>query len=90
MLALMRCHLAYARTRGFDRAPDCLLYLRGVEINTASDGRGIEVTSREHAVALQIVRRSIAVSLMRARPAFKRHASERSRRSCRLESAPRE
>jgi hypothetical protein len=58
-VALMRCHLAYARTRGFERAPDCPLYLLGVEINPASDGRGIEVTSREHAVALEIIRRSL-------------------------------
>jgi len=58
MTALMRCHLAYARARGFESAPDCPLYIRGVDIEAAADGKGIEVTSRDHAVSLEIIRRS--------------------------------
>jgi hypothetical protein len=54
-IALMKCHLAYARTRGFERAPDCPLYLRGVEIS--ADGRAVDVTSRDSAVAREIVQR---------------------------------
>jgi hypothetical protein len=46
-VALMRCHLAYARTRGFATVPDCPLYMRGVEIRASADGRWIELTAPE-------------------------------------------
>jgi hypothetical protein len=35
LVAHMRCHLAYARTRGFVGLPDCPLYLRGVRVDRA-------------------------------------------------------
>jgi hypothetical protein len=47
LVALMRCHLAYARTRGFANVPDCPLYMRSVEIRLSADGHAIELTSPE-------------------------------------------
>jgi hypothetical protein len=35
LVAHMRCHLAYARTRAFEGVPDCPLYLRGVRVDRA-------------------------------------------------------
>jgi hypothetical protein len=54
IVAHMRCHLAFARTRAFTDAGDCPLYKRGVEIAASTDGRGIEVTSRDRSVAQDI------------------------------------
>jgi hypothetical protein len=42
-VALMRCHLAYARARAFAVMADCPLYLRGVEIRRSADGAAIEL-----------------------------------------------
>jgi hypothetical protein len=52
--AHMRCHLAFARARGFADAGDCPLYMRGAEIALAADGRAVDVTSRDPAVAQAI------------------------------------
>jgi hypothetical protein len=54
VIARMRCHLAFARTRGYERAPDCPLYVRGVEIRASSDGRAIEITGNTNALAGEI------------------------------------
>jgi hypothetical protein len=53
MAALMRCHLAFARARGFQGAGDCPLYLRGVEI-AAAGGAAVDVSSADAAVAQKI------------------------------------
>ena len=58
-IALMRCHLAYATARGFDRVPDCPLYLPDIEIAPSSDGTAVEVTSHDEAVASEITRRAL-------------------------------
>jgi hypothetical protein len=42
-IALMRCHLAYARARAFAVVADCPLYMRGVEIRRTADGGAIEL-----------------------------------------------
>jgi hypothetical protein len=57
MAALMRCHLAFARARGFRDAGDCPLYLSGIEIGQAS-GASVEVSSKAPAVAREIRVRS--------------------------------
>jgi hypothetical protein len=56
VVASMRCHLAYARARGFDAVPDCALYLPGVEIVERAEG--IDVVSRRSGVAAEIRRRA--------------------------------
>jgi hypothetical protein len=55
---LMRCHLAYARARGFERVAECPLYLRGVEIELSADGDAVELTSSDPEVAQEIMRRA--------------------------------
>jgi hypothetical protein len=55
-VARMRCHLAFARTRGFERAPDCPLYVRGVAIAATADGAAVEVTAADAAVAATVRR----------------------------------
>jgi uncharacterized membrane protein HdeD (DUF308 family) len=54
VLAEMRCHLAFARARNFEGAPDCPLYLRGVEIAPSANDTAIEVRSKSPAVARTI------------------------------------
>jgi hypothetical protein len=51
--ALMRCHLAFARARGFAGVGDCPLYLRGVEIVLAG-GDSVDVRSGDAGVVRQI------------------------------------
>jgi hypothetical protein len=67
IVAHMRCHLAFARAKGFGDAGDCPLYMRGVEINVAIGGRAIDVTSGDAYVARQIQIRSRQTS------SFERH-----------------
>jgi hypothetical protein len=55
---LMRCHLAFARARGFSNVPDCPLYLPGVDINEVADGSAIDVVSQRHGGAAEIRRRA--------------------------------
>jgi hypothetical protein len=50
--ALMRCHLAFARARGFDRVPTCPLYTSGVEIRRVGDA--IDVTGDTLEVVAEI------------------------------------
>jgi hypothetical protein len=52
--AHMRCHLAFARARGFGDGADCPLYLRGIAIALAGGGNAIEVTSRDSATAREL------------------------------------
>lgn len=60
LLARMRCHLAYARTRGFPASSECPLYVRGVALRAGSDGRSIEVVSHDADVARTIKARAAA------------------------------
>ena len=53
-LARMRCHLAYARARGFGAAGGCPLYLRGVLIVASKDGRAIDITDDDEAAASEL------------------------------------
>jgi hypothetical protein len=50
----MRCHLAFARARGFAPEATCALYLRGVSVR--SDGQTIELIADSHAVARELQR----------------------------------
>ena len=47
----MRCHYAYARSRGFDEAIGCPLYVRGIEIRQAIDPRAIEIVAHDEKTA---------------------------------------
>ncbi len=64
VLAEMRCHLAFARARNFEGAPDCPLYMRGVEIAPSHDDTAIEVRSKSPAVARAIREQSRQMSLI--------------------------
>jgi hypothetical protein len=44
LVVRMRCHLAFARTRGFsDEAASCPLYVRGIRIRLSADGKAVEI-----------------------------------------------
>jgi hypothetical protein len=59
LLALMRCHLAYAQSRGFGPvAAACPLYIRGIEIRAAGQGTGIEIIGATEGLASEIRGRS--------------------------------
>ncbi len=58
VLAHMRCHLAFARARGFGGVADCPLYMRGVEIAAGADAGAIELRSGDAETARQIRLRS--------------------------------
>jgi hypothetical protein len=47
VLAHMRCHYAYARTRAFEEAASCPLYVRGIDIKRASDPLAIDITTAD-------------------------------------------
>jgi hypothetical protein len=54
-LAHMRCHLAWARARGFAPTPSCPLYLRGTKIRRAAgDAAAVDLVSDDPAVARQL------------------------------------
>ena len=58
IVAGMRCHLAYARARGFDRVAGCALYVRGLEIVVPADGRTVELVSHDPRVVAEIQART--------------------------------
>jgi len=53
VLARMRCHLAFARARGFERVASCPLYVKGVEIQP-SVPQSLEIVSSDAKVAARI------------------------------------
>lgn len=57
-LAHMRCHLAFARARGFQIASSCPLYMKGIEIRLGVAPRTIEIVGTDAKVALEIQKRS--------------------------------
>ncbi len=54
IVTLMKCHLAFARVRGFDRVPACPLYVKGVEIRRGSDDHAVDVIGNSPAVTAEI------------------------------------
>jgi hypothetical protein len=56
----MRCHLAFARTRGFQVA-ECPLTLKGTEVTLAPDGSGVDVTTADHGTVRELRRRATAL-----------------------------
>jgi hypothetical protein len=61
----MRCHLAYARTRGFEQVPACPLYIQGVDIERTADGQGVVITGQSRGVRKEVRRRSREVFVSR-------------------------
>jgi hypothetical protein len=58
VMAHMRCHLAYAQSRGFEEVLSCPLYIRGIDIVRSSVPEAIEIVSADPAVAAAIRDRS--------------------------------
>lgn len=58
MVQRMRCHLAFARTRGFEGVPYCPLYFKGVDIQLSKDGSCVNVQGESPAVAAEIRQRA--------------------------------
>ena len=59
LLALMRCHLAYAQSRGFEPvAAACPLYIRGIQIRASTDGAALEIVGATERLASEIRNRS--------------------------------
>ena len=56
--ARMRCHLAYAKARGFRHVTECPLYLPSVEIELTEQRDAIEVTSIDPEVAGELIVRA--------------------------------
>jgi hypothetical protein len=55
----MRCHHAFARTRGFAvEAAACPLYVRGIRIRRSIDGRAVEILGHTNDVVAQIRKHS--------------------------------
>jgi hypothetical protein len=47
VVAHMRCHYAYARSRAFEDAASCPLYIRGIDIKRSSDPLAIDITTSD-------------------------------------------
>jgi hypothetical protein len=58
VVAHMRCHFAYAQSRGFDAVAGCPLYMRGIDIRRGADPLTIEITSADPSAAREIRARS--------------------------------
>jgi hypothetical protein len=58
VLAHMRCHFAWARTRGFAQLPGCPIYIKGISIQAGADGHSVEVTAGDKATIADLQRRS--------------------------------
>lgn len=57
-LAHMRCHLAFARARGFGAAASCPLYVRGIDIRPGAGPLAIEIVSGDRKTVEEIRLRS--------------------------------
>jgi hypothetical protein len=60
LAAHMRCHLAFALTRGFEVA-ECPLMLRGAEVSISEQGTAIDLTSRVHKTVKALRQRARAL-----------------------------
>jgi len=58
ILAQMRCHFAYAQSRGFNDVPSCPLYMKGIDIRAAATPLAIDVVSSDARVAREVRARS--------------------------------
>jgi uncharacterized spore protein YtfJ len=59
VVALMRCHLAYAESRGFEEvAAACPLYIRGIQIRASADGMALEIIGGTERLVKEIRRLS--------------------------------
>jgi hypothetical protein len=58
--AHMRCHLAFARARGFE-IPECPLTIRAPDIRVSGDGIAVEITTRDRNAASELQRRASAL-----------------------------
>jgi len=56
LVAEMKCHLAFARTRGYPVAQDCPLYVRGVTITRAAGADAIDLTGASSQAVAEIRR----------------------------------
>jgi hypothetical protein len=56
--AEIRCHLAYARARGFQQVASCPLYVRGLAMNRSGGGDTIDLVSADPAVAAEVRKRA--------------------------------
>jgi hypothetical protein len=59
ILTNMRCHLAFARARGFADVAGCPLYVRGVQIAPGPDASTIDIVSKDPKVATEIRARAL-------------------------------
>jgi len=56
--AEIRCHLAYARARGFQQVASCPLYVRGLAMNRSGGDDTIDLVSADPVVAAEVRRRA--------------------------------
>ena len=64
LLALMRCHLAYAQSKGFEPvAAACPLYIRGIQIRASTDGAALEIVGATERLASEIRSRSLETAI---------------------------
>jgi hypothetical protein len=57
-VALLRCHHAFARARGFSPTlASCPIYIRGIDIKASADGRAIEITGSTRRQAREVQKR---------------------------------
>ena len=54
----MRCHLAWARARGFENTLGCPVYIKGIEIQATADGKAIEITAKDKPIVAELKKRS--------------------------------
>ncbi len=58
VLPVMRCHLAYARTRGLAGQATCPLYLHGVEFRATSDPQAIDIIGPDNKTISELRKRA--------------------------------
>lgn len=59
MLEQLRCHFAFARSRGYDGMPECPLYLRGLDVRAGANGT-IEIVTGDAATVERLRARAHA------------------------------
>lgn len=64
VLAHMRCHYAYAEARGFGKAADCPLYIRGITIRAGKDPLSIDIVGPNTKTMAEIRRLSRAEAVV--------------------------
>lgn len=64
----IRCHLAYARARGFEQVASCPLYVRGVALNRTDVPNTLDLTSANPTVTTEIRKRAREEALLARGP----------------------